>query len=135
MATYFNSALFKRNLMRFWPLAAVSFLAALFSFVVPEASTQRYSFFPGQQKDIMSYLAVYCSVIVPITSILSAIAVFGYLHNPKAAGFVSSLPVTRLGLYITNWLSGLALMLVPALLAGVLYGVMLIGQPVPSGDY
>jgi len=133
MAIYFNGALFKRNLTRFWPLAAACFLAALFIFVVPEAG--RFNFASLNQKDIMGTLSVYCAVIVPIMSIFSAIAVFGYLHNPRAAGFVSSLPITRLGLYFTNWLSGLALMLVPALIAGVLYGVLLIGQPVPQWDY
>jgi len=135
MATYFSGALWKRNLSRFWPLAAISFLIALFVFVVPELTSYRDAWLYISQKDILSDLAVYCAIVVPIMSIFSAIAVFGYLHNPRAAGFVSSLPVTRLGLYITNWLSGLTLVFVPTLLVSVFYGLQLIGQPVPSGDF
>ena len=144
MAAYFNSAVFKRNMTRFWPLAAVCFLSAFIVFVIPEtASSQNYpaaydshgNIIGVAEKDIMSALAAYCSVFVPIVSIFTAIALFGYLHNSKAAGFVSSLPITRTGLYITNLLSGLTLMLVPTLLVGALYGFLLLGQPVPSGDF
>ncbi|MDR2572167.1 MAG: ABC-2 transporter permease [Oscillospiraceae bacterium] len=129
MAAYFNSTLFKRNLLRFWPLATICFLIPLFIFVIPEVASNT------QTRDIMSLLAIYCAMIVPILSIFTAIAVFGYLHNPKAAGFVSSLPIDRKGLYITNWLSGLILMLAPALLISVFYGILLIDQPIPSGDF
>jgi len=136
MAAYFNLTLFRRNLIRFWPLALACLIVAFFVFVVPEATSRRYMYWHhNYQKDIMSALAVYCAVFVPIMSIFTAIAVFGYLHNPRAAGFISSLPISRLGLYITNWLSGLALMLVPTLLIGFCYGLMLIGQPVPQGSY
>ena len=152
MTAFFNVTLFKRNLMRFWPIAAVAFLASLLIFVVPEAASSsgnpfginRYGIqFEYDQygnpitsvKDIMSTLAIFCAAVVCPLSILSAIAVFGYLHNPKAAGFVSSLPITRTGLYITNWVSGLTLMLAPVLLVGGLYGIVLIGQPVPSWDF
>ena len=141
MATYFNGTLWKRNLIRFWPLSVAAFLAAMFLIVIPEAAAPRGIsvgtgiVFEAEMKNIIPSLEIYCTVAVPLMSILSAIAVFGYLHNPKAAGFVSSLPVTRLGLYITNWLSGLILILAPALLAGALYGMLVIGQPVPSGDY
>ena len=143
MQVYFNGTLFKRNLLRFWPLAVVSLLAALLIFVIPEVISQRdgnrafsqYGTIFWGPKDIMSPLAIYSSVVAFTLSIFAAIAVFGYLHNPKAAGFVSSLPVSRIGLYVTNWLSGLALILVPALLVGVFYGFLLIGQPVPSGDF
>jgi len=136
MAAYFSRTLFRRNLTRFWPLAAACLIVSFFVFIVPEAGSSRYIYwYPNYVKNIMSSLTVFCAVFVPIMSILSAIAVYGYLHNPRASGFVSSLPVTRLGLYITNWLSGLTLMLAPMLLVGVLYGFVLMGQPVPSGDY
>jgi len=136
MATSFNATLFKHNLKRFWPLAAAAFLAALLLFIVPELSQSRYSYMgTPDYKDILSTVAWYCAVFAPVFSILTAIAVYGYLHKPRDAGFVSSLPVTRLGLYITNWLSGFALILTPVLLIGVFYGFLLIGQPVPFWDF
>jgi len=151
MTAFISGTLFKRNLMRFWPIAAVSFLASLLTFVIPETSLSRVVtiiYNPGVQvaydqygklidsvQDIMTTLAIYCAVVVFPLSILTAIAVFGYLHNLKASVFVSSLPITRTGLYITNWLSGLVLMLAPLLLVGGLYGIVLDGQLVTSLDY
>jgi len=122
-------------MVRFWPLSVSAFLAALFLIVIPEAASSRNNIIDAGAKYIISSLEIYCTVVVPLIAIFSALAVFGYLHNPKASGFISSLPITRLGLYITNWLSGLVLILAPALLVGLFYGIMLIGQPVPSGDY
>ena len=135
MAAYFNMTLYKRNLKRFWPLAVISLIAAFFIFIVPEFGSRSFHIPYTGQLDIMPQLAMYSSAFVPIISIITAISVFGYLHNPKASVFISALPVTRLNLYITNWLSGLSLMLIPVLLIGVLYGILLIGFPVPSGHY
>ena len=151
MTAFFSGTLFKRNLMRFWPIAVVSFLASLFTFIIPEASFSggitvihlinvqtaydQYGTLIHSVVDIMTTLAIYCAVVVFPLSILTAIVVFGYLHNLKASVFVSSLPITRTGLYITNWLSGLALMLAPLLLVGGLYGIVLDGQYVTFLDY
>ena len=75
MATYFSGTLFKRNLLRFWPISAAGFFAALLIFIFPEAIEQRNIFLADNTKDIMSYLAVYCSVVVFALSIFTAIAV------------------------------------------------------------
>ncbi|MCL2819270.1 MAG: ABC transporter permease [Oscillospiraceae bacterium] len=143
MQTYFSGTLYKRNMIRFWPLAALCFLAAMLIFVLPEAASRRDPFVMTdifastiyEEKNIMSSLDLYVSLIAFPMSILTAIAVFGYLHNTKAAGFVSSLPVSRSGLYVTNWLSALTLMLAPLLVVGTIYGILLIGQPVSQGAF
>jgi len=133
MAAYFSKALFLRNLKRFWPIAAALFIVSFFYFIAIELSGQNtipQNAVSRLRTDILPNLSVYTVVIVPIFSIATAVAMFGYLHKPKAAGFVSSLPVSRLGIYITNWVSGITIMLVPTLLIGAVYGVLLINQPV-----
>jgi len=142
MAAYFSRTVYLRNLKRFWPLSVLILITAFFTFIVPELGMRSFrgyeSFTVGSGArvvDIMPQLIVYCTVFVPTFSIFTAIAVFGYLHKPKAAGFISSLPISRLWLYITNWLSGLTIMLVPAFLIGLLYGALLIGVPVASGHF
>jgi len=137
MAKYFSKTLFLSNLKRFWPLSVAIFIVAFFSFVVPELGSSRmfWSYYTSEVKDIMPSLIVFCTVFIPIFSIFTAVAVFGYLHKLKAAGFVSVLPVSRLGLYITNWISGLTIMLAPTLFIGMVYGVLLINQPVPAGHF
>jgi len=133
MAAYFSKALYLRNLKRFWLISVAVFIFAFFSFVTTEIAMRNIRpFHPDNDYvDILYPLTNYCAAFIPIFSIITAIAMFGYLHKLKAAGFVSSLPISRLGLYITNWLSGLTIMLAPTLLIGVLYGALLIGQPLP----
>jgi len=138
MAEYFSKTLYLRNLKRFWLISAAVFIVAFFTFVSSEIVMR--SIRPVQlPNDAASYifpvLANYCSIFIPILSIITAIAMFGYLYRLRTAGFVSSLPISRLGLYITNWLSGLTIMLAPTLLIGIIYGALLIERLVPIGYF
>ena len=45
--------------------------------------------------------------------ILTAMAVFSYLYSSRSAAFLHTLPMRREGLFLTNYLSGLAFMIVP----------------------
>ena len=45
--------------------------------------------------------------------ILTAMAVFSYLYSSRSAAFLHALPMRREGLFLTNYLSGLAFMIVP----------------------
>ena len=44
---------------------------------------------------------------------LCALAAWGWLYNPRSVGLYHSLPITRKGLFVTNFLSGMAMMLIP----------------------
>jgi len=140
MAEYFNKSLYLRNLKRFWPLAVAVFVVAFFFFVlvamVANFAVQTFDVDGNQPAvDIIAPLAAYAGSMAPIFSILTAIAMFGYLHRPKSAGFLSSLPISRLGIYITNILSGLTIMLVPTLLIGIINALLLIGRSVPTSHF
>ena len=45
-------------------------------------------------------------------------AVWSYLYNARSVGMMHSLPIRREGLFLTNLLSGLAMMAIPYLVAG-----------------
>jgi len=131
MAAYFSKTLFLHNLKRFWLIAVAVFFVAFFSFIVPEFALRPHH----AQQSILELLAPYSTIHVSIFSVITAIAMFGYLHRPKSAGFISSLPISRLGLYVTNWISGLTIMLGPMVLISTIYGIVLTGSPTQSDQF
>lgn len=120
--SFFNRTLFRKNLSRYWPLwgfaSFVGFLApaALLVRVIQSGET---SVAPLRVREIYYYLL---SDAVPIVSIayaiLCAMAVWSYLYNARSVGMMHSLPIRREGLFLTNLLSGLAMMAIPYLVAG-----------------
>ena len=122
--SFFNMTLFRKNLTRFWPLwGGVSFLGSLFPLALllqlmrgrtdlidPLAVTEVY----------YNVLAYAVPVISLIYAILCAMLVWSYLYNTRSVGLMHTLPVTRTGLFVTNFLSGMAMMLIPYAVTGAL---------------
>ena len=121
---YFNATLFKKNLLRFWPLwGGASLLGALAPLIMlMELIQSDFQNFSVQPLEMTNLYYLVLSYGVPIISLiyaaLCALAVWHYLYNPKSVGMVHALPITRKGLFITNALSGLAMMLIPYAVAG-----------------
>lgn len=122
--SFFNRTLFRKNLSRYWPLwgfaSFVGFLApaALLVRVIQSGET---SVAPLRVREIYYYLVADAVPIVSLVyAILCAMAVWSYLYNPRSVGMMHSLPIRREGLFLTNLLSGLAMMAIPYLVAGVL---------------
>ena len=121
--SFFNRTLFRKNLGRYWPLWG---FASFAGFLVPAAALVQMV----QSGDMaLAPLAVRQSYyylvgdIVPVVSlsyaILCAMAVWSYLYNPRSVGLMHTLPIRREGLFLTNLLSGLAMMLIPYAVAGL----------------
>ena len=120
--SFFNRTLFRKNLGRYWPLWG---FASFAGFLVPAAllvqmlQSGSMSLEPLRSREIYYYLL---SDAVPIVSlvyaILCAMAVWNYLYHPRSVGMMHSLPIRREGLFLTNLLSGLAMMAIPYLVAG-----------------
>ena len=122
--SFFNRTLFRKNLSRYWPLwgfaSFVGFLApaALLVRVIQSGET---SVAPLRVREIYYYLVADAVPIVSIAyAILCAMAVWSYLYNARSVGMMHSLPIRREGLFLTNLISGLAMMAIPYLVAGVL---------------
>ena len=118
----FNPTLFRKNLSRFWPLwGMTSFVGVLFPLVM------FMEFSRGSRIDSMEMREVYFNMsayAVPLISlfyaVLCALAVWNYLYHPRSVGLMHTLPIRREGLFLTNFLSGMAMMLIPYAITGVL---------------
>ena len=123
--SFFNRTLFRKNLTRFWPLwGGASFLGSLFPLALLLQLVRR----GGYQADSpLSFTEFYYNVAaygLPILSLLYAILcamlVWSYLYNARSVGLMHTLPVTRRGLFVTDFLSGMAMMLIPYAVTGAL---------------
>lgn len=109
---YCKPYLIRRNFTRFWP-AWAGFLLTLVLWVLSSSPD-----WPERLSDFAFFsLAV---GLVAGFGLIAALLVFGYLFTPRYANTVHSLPVGREGLFLTNLLSGLALMAAPLAAAGLL---------------
>ena len=126
----FNRTLFRKNLSRFWPLWAVpSFVGALFPLAMlthllrygPEGLFGRSDSYALEFTGIYYDVAAYALPIISLCyAVLVALAVWSYLFNNRSTGLMHTLPIRREGLFLTNFLSGMTMMLVPYAVTGAL---------------
>ena len=122
--SFFNVTLFRKNLTRFWPLwGGASFLGSLFPMAILLQMMQGHSSFlsPLEYTEAYYNVAAYgLPVISLIYAILCAMLVWSYLYNARSVGLMHTLPITRKSLFVTNFLSGMAMMLIPYAVTGLL---------------
>lgn len=124
--SYFNPTLFKKNLARFWPLwGGASLIGALFPLYFLTVLLRERGLWTAEDPLGVTYgyyTVVACAVpvISLLYAVLCALAVWGWLYNARSVGLYHSLPVTRKGLFITDFLSGMAMMLIPYAVTGAL---------------
>lgn len=129
--SFCNTTLLKKNLSRFWPLwggaALVGFLIPLWMFL----NLGRYGAVHLSQEDFAYTIYQVVAVIVPgLTfgyAILCAMMVWSYLYSARSVGLMHSLPIDRTCLFVTNTLSGLAMMLIPYVTTGILVCLIALG--------
>lgn len=124
--SFFNGTLFRKNLTRFWPLwGGASFLGCLFPLALLLQLVRRGGGY--RMESPLSFTGFYYNVVayaLPIITLLYAILcamlVWSYLYNSRSVGMMHTLPVTRKGVFVTNFLSGMAMMLIPYAVTGAL---------------
>ena len=115
----FNTGIAKNLIIRFWPLWLGYFLVMLLfpltlysrlrAFNPATDMTPGLDYMLGSMTDIALILSL-------IVGVLAAMAVFGFLYQPRSCGLLNSLPVTRTGLFFTACLSGAGMLLAVDLL-------------------
>ena len=121
---YFNATLFRRNLTRFWPLwGMASFAGSLFPLALLVQFLRDEDFYlwnrPLDFTEMYYYVAAYAVPVVSLLyAILCAMLVWSYLYNSRSVGLLHTLPIRREGLFFTNFLSGMAMMLIPYVIVG-----------------
>lgn len=134
----FNGTLCRKNLTRFWPIWAlygVMWLLGLpLQILNAEAWGGAWSLDMAQRfpLDLLPFAGPASAAVF---GVLCAMAVFSYLYNNRAMGMFHALPLRRIDLFCTNYLSGLSFLLLPnlavfllALLAEVLNGAVDFGS-------
>lgn len=121
--SYFNATLFRKNLSRFWPLwGLASFIGALFPLAVLLDMVHRgWNVLSAPDFTGMYYDAVSAVPVINLVyAALCAMAVWSYLYNARSVGLMHTLPIRREGLFLTNFLSGLSMTLIPYAVTGAL---------------
>ena len=130
--SFFNRALFRKNLQRFWPLWFGYTLLwllilplTLLNQLVQASWISHASWHIAKEisHDVLGIGAYGGLAMAAVFGIFFAMAMFSYLTAPRATQGFHSMPVRRETLYATNYLAGLACMVSSIVLAFALAGV------------
>ncbi|MBR2131152.1 MAG: ABC transporter permease [Oscillospiraceae bacterium] len=120
--SFFNPTLFRKNMSRSWPLwGGVSLVGALFPIYLLLAMLSN-DYFSMERHEFVGFLYEASVYFLPAFTcgyaILVAMFVWSYLHNSRSVGMMHALAISRTELFVTNTLSGLAMLLVPYAVVG-----------------
>ena len=115
--SYFNFTLFRKNLSRFWPIWGLYSLIWLVLLPVNLLTDGDYLTLARTRLIPLQFVNGTSAALALAFcfGILCAMAVFSYLYNSRSVGLLHALPMRREGLFLTNYLSGLAFMVLPNL--------------------
>ena len=130
--SFFNRALFRKNLQRFWPLwfgYTLLWLLILPLTLLNQLAQASWISHAGWHiakeisHDVLGIGAYGGLAMAAIFGIFFAMAMFSYLTAPRATQGFHSMPVRRETLYATNYLTGLVCMVSALVLAFALAGI------------
>ena len=117
----FNKALFVENLKRFWSVSAVAFFAYYISGI--DYIRIRINSVSGLSYYNLNTILTnrWFWIVIHFTlAVVAAFVVFDYLHQHKATNMLHSMPLNRTSLFVTNYVSGLVLCVVPLVLTTIM---------------
>lgn len=119
--SFFNRTLFKKNLTRFWPMWGMVTFAGMLLPAALLLNTAHYGILPRELTQLYYQALVYVLPIVSLVyAVLCAVACWEYLFFPRNLSMMHALPLRREGIFLTNFLSGMAMMLIPYLVTGLM---------------
>lgn len=126
--TFFNKAIYKRALSRFW------IIGAAYAVVLCFLTLMCGQYFNSEFTEISEYVGY--SILSNLTrreilaaaaaAVVMAVAVYGWMFRKTSAAYISALPVTREALLISSLLAGLTLLILPCIIA-MLVSLLLYG--------
>ena len=132
--SFFNTTLFRKNLSRSWPLWGILSLVGALVPLYMLLELLQYRNFHNTYIDpnvfaeaLYSSLTIFAPGFTAAYALLCALLVWGYLYNARSVGLFHALPVDRTCLFVTNTLSGLAMILIPYAIVGVLICLLAAG--------
>ncbi len=139
----FNFTIFKKNITHFWPIwmAYLAYLLLSEPVVIWQMGTrewywENYTIEERMYEVIGGALDMMVSPYMTfIFAAVMALAVFSYLYSAKNANMIHALPVNRLELFVTNYLSGLTFLLIPQIIAFFVSVLVCMGNQVTCMQY
>ena len=126
--TFFNKAIYKRALSRFWIIGAA--YAVVLCFLTLMCGQYFNSEFTEMSEyvsySILSNLTRREILAAAAAAVVMAVAVYGWMFHKTSAAYISALPVTREALLISSLLAGLTLLILPCIIA-MLVSLLLYG--------
>ena len=113
--SYFNLTLVGKNLARFWPIWGLYTL--IWVVLMPVGILIQRDYWTAYEARAYALRLIGGAspalVLAFCFGILAAMAVFSYLYSTRSVGMFHALPMRREGLFLTNYLSGLAFLIIP----------------------
>ena len=126
--TFFNKAIYKRALSRFW------IIGAAYAVVLCFLTLMCGQYFNSEFTEMSEYVSY--SILTNLTrreivaaaaaAVVMAIAVHGWMFRKTSAAYIAALPVTREALLISSMLAALTLLILPCIIA-MLVSLLLYG--------
>ena len=126
--TFFNKAIYKRALSRFW------LIGAAYAVVLCFLTLMCGQYFNSEFTEMSEYVSY--SILSNMTrreilaaaaaAVVMAVAVYGWMFRKTSAAYISALPVTREALLISSMLAALTLLILPCIIA-MLVSLLLYG--------
>lgn len=130
--SYFNKTLFKKDMTQFWPLWAIEIFLSIIVFVMPLTSSVRTVL----ENDVKNTLAIPNDIgseikefsvvlsnpfLICALAIVVAVVIFHYTFNSRDMYMIHSFPVKRESLFISHYMSGIIIMIIPYVLGFIGY--------------
>ena len=120
----FNTTIFNKNIKRVWPFWGLLSFAAVIPSLVMLMEWIKHDLYVEENSTLYIKEAYYtaASYVAPFvafaTAIVVAMFVWDYLYSAKSVGAFHSFPVNRTGLFVTSYISGIVIMLIPYVIGG-----------------
>lgn len=137
--SFFSPALFSKNIRRGWPIWG-SYLV-LWILILPVELANSTARAPAEDllykaTRILSNLSAQWAVVICfIFAGVTAMAVFNYMYTSRSSGMMHALPMTRLCLFSTSVISGLAFLLIPNLIVFLISAIITMVMGVSCWKY
>ena len=138
----FNKTIFAGNIKRVWPFwGLLSFGAVIHSLLILVERLRNNEFISTDALELKRLYYTFAAYGAPFiafgTAIIAAMMVWSYLDSGRSVGFYHSIPISKTGLFVTQFASGLAIMFIPYVIGGAAFiiTILLLGGGFPLATF
>lgn len=133
--SFFNTKIFTQNIRRLLPLLSLWIVIETFFSIISIRGIINISYYEtNQMRDILNnsyiqaqytrgFLGVGNQLMMVFYSFCVSASIFHYMFQPKLNKTIHALPVTRLTMFVSNILSGIALIIIPYIITHLIGGI------------